>query len=166
MLRIDITVEKTDGNSGHTLGTEGRPCCTYRILVEGGKDGTSMVEALGDTVAEMARYQGRWLGEAQIVECWTGLPRNLQHVAEALGGEESGRRTFALDDRICCHRRPMDHQAQLLGCDPRLRKDAPCRLQKADGRIRRGGGDLRNAHRPARLIEEQSVCEGSADVDA
>ena len=86
---------------------------------------------------------------------------HLQHVAEAAGGDDADLGTAALEQRIGADGGAVHDRA--YGVDIAERAQA---LHEAQGFVTAAGRDLGGAEAPGRLVEQEQIREGAADVDA
>ena len=91
---------------------------------------------------------------------------DLQHLAEALGGDEPDRGALALQDRVGRDGGAVQHLRDVRQRDARRRAHPADAVEHADGLVGRGGGGLGPPGRAGRLLHEQHVGERPADVDA
>ena len=86
--RLDVELGQAPGDAPH------------RRLVERPPHGAVHVHALGHREAQLARHQRRRLDDVDVVLVEAALVGDLDHVAEAVGGDQRGARALALDDGI------------------------------------------------------------------
>ena len=120
MLRVEKRKQEADRDGLHL----GPPQLLHHIgqprLVERHRLAVRL-DALTDREAEPARDERLGRPLRQVVERRPGLPRNLDHVTEALGGEESRPRAAPLEERVRRDRRPVRDRADQRRLDPRRR---------------------------------------------
>ena len=98
-----------------------------------------------------------------VVELVHPHATDLENVAEALGGDESGGRAGAGDDGIGGHRRPVGEGADRRGINPVLGQSLGHALPDGGIEVRRRGEDLLR-HRPAPGEHQHDVGKGAAYV--
>src|SRR5690606_26868444 len=82
-------------------------------LVERGHDSAAGVDALGHLEAQLARDQRLVALIIEVKRIGPVRARDLQHIAEALGGYQSGPGAAALDQRIDDQRRAVIEEARV-----------------------------------------------------
>lgn len=89
-----------------------------------------------------------------------GGTADLQDVAEAARGDQTGAGQAARDQGIGGDRRAVTEQLYLFPCHSSLAnpvKNPPCR-------VCRHGRDLHDRHLPGLLVEQDEIGEGSSDI--
>ncbi len=103
--------------------------------------------ALGRGEAKLRGHERRWAGGAQVVELGAVLARELDHVGEALCGDQGGAGGAILEQRV----RGDGHAVGEALDHPRLRAGArehqADRVEHADRLLGWGGGDLGGVQR-------------------
>jgi hypothetical protein len=99
---------------------------TYGLFVEWPANGAVHVEALGDREAQLARHQGGRLDDVDVVLVEAAFVGDLDHVAEAVGGDqgvfEPLRSMMALVASVVpCTNRPMSANARPAALSAPLR---------------------------------------------
>ena len=120
-------------------------------------------DALVDLEPALASDQRLGLAPRDVVEHRQAHAPDLEHVAEAFGGEQPDFGAFLLEDRIGRDRRPMDDLR-----DRRIPAARTIALQAVEDRAAVVVGrrqELRRANGPVRS-EKDDVGEGPADVGA
>src|SRR5205085_117312 len=84
-----------------------------RRLVEGHEHFAGRPETLDDADGAVARHERFRLLELRVVERGAHLARDLEQVAETVGGDEAAARDLALDDRVRGDRRRVHDEADL-----------------------------------------------------
>ncbi len=92
------------------------------------------------------------------------LPRDLQHMAEALGCDEAQPREALLEERVGGHRRAVRHGGD--GGAAHQAQDLADAVEHADGGIARSRGRLGRENLAGGLVDRDDVGEGAARVDA
>ena len=111
------------------------------------------------------REKCRRLGiERELIHLVAHLPPDLQHVAEALGGDDADLRALALQHGVCRDRRAVHEAQHVLRRQFPLRLHALERLEHRDARVAAGGRNLHDAARRTWPADDD-VREGAADVD-
>ena len=96
-----------------------------RVFIERNIHLAGMAHALGDLEAQAALDQSRRLVGENVVEVGPLLPADLEQIAEAVGGDETGGHALVLDQRIGGDRGAMAEIAdRRCGLIARLRRDA------------------------------------------
>ncbi len=135
-----------------------------RIRIERAQDVALRRHAFRQREAVLARHQGLGQAQVQVVLLETVLGPHLDHVAEALGRDESHARAGSLDQRVGDESGAVDDLSQVgKRHASRVRREADAFQDRifGPGIV---GQDLRR-RAPARMIEND-VREGAADVDA
>jgi hypothetical protein len=137
------------------------------VLVELADDGAVAGRALGHLDGVLQRGQRLGLGPDDPAgqPARHEGPGDLQHLAEALRGDQADGGALALQDRVGRHRGAVQHLGDLAQLDPGFRADLADPGQHADGLVGRGGGGLGPPGGAAGLLDQQHVGEGAADVD-
>ena len=91
---------------------------------------------------------------------------DLQHLPEALRGDEPDGGALPLKDRVGGDRRAVQHLRDVRQGDARLLAHPGDTGAYPDGLVRRGRRGLRPPGAPADLLDEEHVGEGPADVDS
>ena len=164
--RVQVAVKQADRDRDHVLLGQCTGDFVNPVFVQGLQHGACRVEPLIDLEAEIARHEWPRLLEVDVVEVRPDLAADLQHVAEALGGDERGPWGLALDQGVGGDGGAVDEVGDGVRRDVALGENAFDRVQEAPGRIRRSGGDLRDSGRPGVFGEQHGIGEGTADVHA
>ena len=165
MAGVGVGMEEDDGEGGDALGGKSCRCLEHGGLVEGHAHVAVHAHALRHLQPQVARYQRKGLYDLDVVELVFALAADLERVAEALGGDEPGRRTLALDHGIvksvvACTTRAMSAAAMAL--DDNSRSIPNHHAFRGIG----VGGELLVAHLAARArLIDDDVGERPADVD-
>ena len=93
-------VQQADGDRLDLLGQQGIDGALGVGRIERALDLAAMVDALVDDLAQVALDQRRGLGPADVVELGHAERADLQHVAEALGGDQADARALVLEDGV------------------------------------------------------------------
>jgi hypothetical protein len=113
--------------------------------------------------------RGQWLGlgpdDPAGQPAGDERPGDLQHLPEALGGDQPDGRALALQDRVGGHRRPVQDVRDGGPVDAGLLADLVDAVQHPDRLAVGGGGRLGPPGGPGALVDEEHIGEGAADVD-
>ncbi len=164
--RFGIGVEEHDRDRLCALPHEAVHRFRQRRLVERRADHSARVDALRHLDPQVAGDKRRRLLDMHVVEFVLPLAADLEHVAEALGGHQSGYRTLALDHRIGEERRRMDDPADAPGRHAVLAQDALDARNHAPRRIVMCRQNLAAEAAAFPMIVDDDVGEGAADIDA
>jgi hypothetical protein len=93
-------------------------------------------------------------------------PGDLQHLPEALRGDQADGGALALEDRVGGHGRAVQHRRDVGQLDARLGARLADAGEHADRLVGRGGGGLGPPGAAAALLDQQDVGEGASDVDS
>ena len=160
--RVRIGVQQADGDALHALARERLHQWAELAEVDRREDRPVGPHALGHLEPEPARHERRGLGRhVDVVEMRPVHARDLEHVAEAAGRDQSHDRAPAFDDRVGDHGGAVGERAGRTG--GRLERTEP--VDHAGGRMRRRRGDLARVQ-PSRRLTRHDVGERAADVDA
>ena len=123
-------------------------------------------DALGDLAAEPAGRQERrrFRRQRQVVHLVAHLAADLQHVTEALGGDQADAGALALEHCVGRHRRAVHEPGDLLRPQIPVRLHACQRLQHRDAGVLAGARDLHDPGRCAGTAYDH-VGERAADID-
>ena len=149
--RVDVLGEETP----HRFANRG--------LVEGRVLTGPRVDSRSDLPAQVPGHQGGGLLPVDVVELVHPHATDLENVAEALGGDESGGRAGAGDDGIGGHRRPVGEGPDRRGSHPVLGQRLGHALPDGGIEVRRRGEDLLR-HRPAPGKHQHDIGEGASDI--
>ena len=116
-------------------------------------------DALGHLEAVLARHQRLGMIGLQVVDLGPGLAADLEQVLEALGGDERDLAAAPLDQRVGRDRRAVGEKREAASG----RKRAQPFQDRARGIVGRGG-DLVRARLAGRVVHQEEVGEGAADV--
>ena len=136
--RLDVELGEALGDAAH------------RGFVQRPPHGAVHVHALGHREAQLARHQRPRLDDVDVVLVEAALVRDLDHVAEAVGGDERGARALALDDGVGGERGAVHEHADVAERQARLGQRAACALDDGHLRLprrRQQLGDDAGAHR-------------------
>ena len=132
----------------------------HRVLVERRHHFPAGVHALGHLQAQLAGDE-RLEPSGEPIGLRPGAAAELQHVPEAAGGDQSGDRELAFQQRVGGGGGAVHQQVQRRQVDPGLLQ---C-IQHPERLVGGGGRDLGEAHVVRLPVQEQEVGEGAADVD-
>src|SRR5438067_13700612 len=146
---------------------------TGDLVIQGAHDGAIGGQTLGDLTDELERYQPCWFLPTPIVgenPGDIGAP-DLQHVAEALGDQETHATPFALHHRVCRDGAAVEdalYLSRIAAAMGRMQYtptegflDA---REEPHGWISRRRGDLREAKLLRVGVKQHDVGERTADV--
>ena len=143
-------------------GAHRQPGAAHALLVQRAQHRAVGGDTLAHRVAQRARHQHRGGLDVDVVGVAALLVAHLEHVAEALGGQQRGARALALDQRVGRERGAVDEQPHLAGAHAGLGQQALHPFQHRElGRARRRQ-HLAGVAARGRL--EDDVGEGAADV--
>ena len=159
MSRVGVGVEQADGHGLHPLRPE--------ILQDGGQAGevqgggllAFVVDAAWRLPAQVAVHEGPGLLVLQVEEVGPVASADLQHVPEALGGDQGGLGPLALGDGVDDQGGAMDEGRELPGLDPCGLDHVHDALLELAGR----GVALGRAHL-AVLGDVDQIGEGAANI--
>ncbi len=164
VIRIGEAVQEADCDGLDLLRCQRRDRGREARRVERHQHVAMRVDALAHRKAQPARHQRRRQVDVDVVLLEPILVADLDHVAEALGGEQRGPGALALDDGVGRERRAVHDQVHVR------RRDAGLGRDRAQGRDH---GFLGCARRGERLRREAAVAhfqrhvrERAADVEA
>jgi hypothetical protein len=119
-------------------------------------------QALRHLETAAARHQGRRPAVQHVVHAEEVAAADLQHIPEAIGGDQPGPGALALEEGVDADGCPVDDEPAVGQAGAGLVHAAEDALEEVLG----GGERLGVDHRPGRLVESDQVSEGAADVDA
>ena len=114
---IGVGVQKADGDGFDAFLAQLAGYLAQGVFVERCKLCAAGVEALGHAKTAVARHERPGFFKLQVVEGGANLAGDLQHVAEALGGDKAGRRDLAFDDGVGGDCGAVDDVGHVLGGD-------------------------------------------------
>ena len=123
------------------------------------------VDALVHHAAQIALDQRRRLFPGDVVEARHAQRADLQHVAEALGGDEPDLGALVLEDGVGGDGGAVADLVQRGRRDPGLAEDLAQAFDDGAGVVVDAGGDFLGVD-GAVAAEQHDVGEGAADVDA
>ena len=100
VLVVDVGVEEADRYRLDTFPPQDRRCVAHGVFLERPQHLALRAEPLADDDGAVAGDERLRLLELGVVEGRPYLPRDLEQVAEAFGGDEAAARDLPLDDRI------------------------------------------------------------------
>jgi len=164
VIRIGEAVQQPDRHGLDVLGGERVDRTGDARFIEWDEHLPLRIDPLADGQAQPARNERRRQIDVDVVLLEAVFVADLDHVAEALGGEKRGPGALALDERIGGERRAMDDHADFAGLDTRLGRD---RAQSGQHALFRGVRRGQNLRRKApRADFQRHVGERAADIDA
>jgi hypothetical protein len=147
--------QQADGDGLHVRLAQLLDRLAQAVLVER-LDLAVRPHALAYGEAEVARHERLGAALREVIEGGAVLARELDQVAEALGGDERRARTAALEQRVGRDRHPVREGLHVGGLDGFEAAHHPLRL------ILGGARHLRGHHPPA--IERDEIGEGSSNI--
>jgi hypothetical protein len=163
--RVEKAVQKTDGDSGDTGVAQNANGLAHRGLVERRLDMPVMAQPFWHFAAQPALDEHRRFIGLQIVKLGSLLPADLEKVAEAVAGDQAGRRPSMLDQRICRDCRPVAKIGDIACPGAGASESLGHRLCNGMRRIGGGRGHLPNRDIAGPLIEKTDVGECAARID-
>jgi hypothetical protein len=116
MTAIGVTVQQHHGDGVDALGFERARSRNHGGLVERGELGAVGPEPPADLEDQFRRHGTLWFDPSEQAGAARHLlASDLQHVLEAGTRDERGPGAFALEDQVGCHRRAMQHAADIGG---------------------------------------------------
>src|SRR5260221_4007927 len=97
-------MQKTDRDRFPFLGEQRVDHALGLALVQRLLDRARGIDALVHRLPQIALDQRHGLGPADVVHARHAQRADLEHIAEALGGDEAGTRALVLEDRVRGHR--------------------------------------------------------------
>ena len=162
MIVMGIGVEQADGDGAHPVACKLPPDRRNCGLVERDQHVAVGRQPFADGEAADARHQRLRPVDHQVVMVEPLLVALLDDVAKALGGDQRGARTLALDQRIGRQRGAMDEDPDIGGRQRRLTQHGVDAVEHAAFRGVGRGQDL--AARPPAGDLEHDIGEGAADI--
>jgi len=118
-----LAKEQADGDRLDLLGQQRVDGAFGVGRIEGAVDLAGMVDPFIDHAAQVALDQRLGLGPAEVVELGHAQGADLQHVAEALGGDQPDPRALVLEDRVGSDRRAVADFLDGAAVEPGLAED-------------------------------------------
>src|SRR5262245_36592563 len=165
MLRIDESEQEGDRASLGVGGGDVRHHLAQRVLTERHAHLTVRANALLDLMPPGTVDQGLRVVALQAEQVRSRLAADLKEIAEALGGHQRNLAAPALDQGVGRHRGSVADSLDGLRGDGGLGAQLAHTLNDGGCWIFRRGRPLVYAHRPARSVKREKVCERAADVD-
>jgi len=166
MRGIEEAVEKTDCDGFGTCVAQNADRVAHRGLVECGFDAPVVAQSLRHFAAQPALDQHGRFVRLKIVKFGAFLPADFEQVAKAVAGDQTGRGTTVLDQRIGRHCRAVAEIGN-IAC---LRGDLGERFANPHcDRVRGisgGRGNFPNRDLAALFVEQADIGEGAAGIDA
>ena len=148
---LDIQLRQPPGDAAH------------RRLVQRSPHGTVHVHALRHRETQLAWHQRPRLDDVDVVLVEAALVGDLDHVAEAVGGDQRRARPLALDNGVGGERGAVHEHADVTEFQAGLGECAARALDHGHLRLARRGQQL--GDEAALASEQHDVGEGPADVD-
>ena len=158
-------VEQGHRNGFHTLGEQAlhRPF-RFRGL-QRSLNLAVRVHPFIDPQAQVSLNQRRGLLPGKVIEPWHAQGADFQHIAKALGGDQTGPGSTQLKDGIGGDGRAMNDLIHVGRTRAGFPEDLDNALDYRQGVVLVGGGDLSRVPL-SRGIQENNIGEGSADIHA
>ena len=163
---VHVGVQQADRQRLHALGGQLGDDSAGSVLVEGAKDRAVGQEPLADLTPQAPWHERRRRVDEEVVHVVATFVTDLERVAEPLGGQERRPRALALDERVGREGRAVDDGPNGSGRYSRIVQERRDALLDAVRRILRCGEDLAHARGTGRLVDDDQIGEGPADVDA
>jgi hypothetical protein len=160
--RIAIGEQEHQRHGLHALGAQTPRGGAHRGLVERYQHVAPRGQPLRDFQAATARHERRGTPIQDVVHPEEVAAPDLEHVAEAIGGDEPGARALAFEQRVDADGRAVDHQSRVGKASAGLIDAAEHAVQERLGRAEGLGVE----HGTGRLVQRDEIREGAADVDA
>ncbi len=161
---IGVGVEQRDGDGAAAGSVVCIDCRIDACHVEGGNDRAVGRHAFDDLDDMAPLHQRAGFVDVEVVGLVALLAADDQDVAEALCRHEARGGAFALENGVGCHRRCMQHGADIATVAAGLAQDV---LQACDHGAARIGGRCRPLQRDGLLaivIQQDEIGECAADV--
>ena len=163
---VGVAVQEAHGDRVHAGLAQPARRRPHAGLVEG----LELLALHGDAAADLEDQLGGDRARRLHPREHVGAPRDvvtadLEHVAEAGGGEEARRRALALEDRVGGGRRPVQHVTQRRGLDTGETQRLVDAGDESGGHIVRRRRRLGDPEPAARLVHQGDVGERPAHVE-
>jgi hypothetical protein len=162
---VQVREEEADRDGLHAQSAQCRSQLRDALLVEGAEDVSRGVDALGDLKSEGPGHQGLGPVGEPVVELRPVLAADLQHIAEAFGGDEGRLRPAVFEEGVRGHGRAVDDPLDLTKGDPQALAQLMEAREHAEIRGPRRG-DFQIDQTLGVYVEEDEVGERPAHVDA
>jgi hypothetical protein len=163
---IGVGVQEDHGHRGHAELGELPRRAPRAVLVERGEDGAVGVEPLGHLQHAVGRDGPRGLAPSvEVAVARDVVAADLEHVLEARGGDERGRRRLALENGIRGRRRAVKDAQDVGGRAPRLGEHLADGGDEAARQVTGRRWCLRDPGGARAGVGEGDVGEGAAHVD-
>jgi len=160
--RIRVGVQQTDRDALHAVSPEALDDLGQLTEIQRRQHGAVGSDALADLGPKPARHQRLGLGrQIDAIEVRPVHAADLEHVAEAAGGDEADGAHAALDDRIGDERGAVGEGGTAAGHAGDRRQA----VEHAARGVGRRGRHLERRRPPGRVAGHE-IGEGAADVDA
>ena len=161
VLRVAIGVQEVDDHRFAAACEQllGRRC--HLILIERDHHEASGIHAFRHLQAQLARDE-RLEPSGESIGLRPGAPAELQHVPEPSGGDQTGCRQLAFQQRVGGGGGAVHQQVQGSEIDPGLFQ----RFQHPERLVVGGGQDLGEMHVARRLIQVEEIGERAPHVHA
>ncbi|SRR5258706_5247260 len=157
-------MQKTDGDRFHFLGEQRVDHTLGLALVQRLLDRARGIDALVHRLPQIALDQRHGLGPADVVHARHAQRADLEHIAEALGGDETGARTLVLEDGVRGHGRAVPNLLDRVAREPGLAEYLGEALYDRLRVVADARGDFLGVD-GAVVAEQHDVGEGAADID-
>ena len=163
---VGVGVQKADGDGLYALRSQRGRYLAQDVFVERCQHGAAGIEALGYAKTAVARHERPGLFKLQVVESGTNLAGDLQHIAEALGGDKARWRDLALDDGVGGDCGAVNDVSHVFSGDLLLGEQPLHSFHKPARRVLGGRRDFAGVDAPRRFVNERNIGKGAADIDA
>ena len=165
MRRVGMGVEKNDGQALSALRDQGGDLGQRGLEVKRDFNTAIGGQAFARLSPPGAIYKGPRHGQEDVVEFVFPFAADLQHIAEACGGDQRGARALALDQRIGEERGRMHHTADLGRQPAGAAQDLQRPRQRTARRVVGRGAFLPDVGAAGGGVVQDEIGEGAADID-
>ena len=165
---VGVGVDEADAQGLDAAAGQGPQLGADVVLVELGDHRAVTGDASPDLDGVLQRGEGLGLGPDDPARQAAGdeRPRDLQHLAEPVGGHEADPGALALEDGVGRDRRPVEHVADRGALDARGGARLVDAAQHPHGLVLGRGGGLGAERRAGVLVDQQDVGERATHVDS
>ncbi len=160
--------EQADGGAFHPLRPQFFGCAQRRIFIELMNHMPVGADSFFHFEAQVARHERLRQINAHVVQPAVRPldPGDLQHIAEAGGGDQPHLGAAAFDERVRADRGAVGEVVDGIHRDPGHRQDALDAAQDALGEVARGGQFFDGEDAVLGIIDQDKVGEGSTYINA
>ena len=166
MRVVEVGVQEADRDRLHALRGERVGRRRHRFLIERQQHGAGRIDAFRNLMAALARDQRDRRADGVVIQMRADLAADLQHVAEAPGGDQAGRHAAALDHHVGGDGGAVADEIERGGRDGAVAQDRAEAVGDRLRRVGRGGWQLEVVQRAAGGVVQGEVREAAADVEA